>query len=213
MKILLKNGMIHLALLLVFTFLLIRIAGEIVLTAEFYANSGDPLSGIPGQGAGVLELMQKWIYLTSAVYLLIKLGLITLILHTALYLNNQNVSLNSVFKITVVAEYIFLIPAAIKLGTFSYTHPDGNLLDWHQYYVLAAITLFKEVPAGWYYALQTLNAFEVIYWFLLAFGVMRISSLNYDAALRMIFVSYVPSLLLWVAVVTFVCLLMFPSMG
>ncbi len=213
MKVLMKNGIAHLLMLLCFTFALIWITGEYVLTPELYANSGNPLSGIPGRDAGVVAMLQKWIYLSSAAYLMIKLGLITLILHTALYLFHQNVPLHRVFKITVIAEFIFLIPAAIKLGTFSYTYPDGNLLDWHQYYVLSALTYFKGVPAAWYYALQTLNLFEVIYWFLLAQSINGITKLTFDQSLKLVLVSYLPSLVIWVATVTFISLLMFPSSG
>jgi hypothetical protein len=213
MKILLKYGSVHLGLLLLLTFLLIWITGREILTPEFYANSGDPLSGIPGQGAAMLDMMQKWVYISSAIYLLIKLGFITLILYTALYLNNQNVSLSSIFKITVLAEFIFLIPAAIKITTFPSTYPNGTLLDWHQYYILSALIFFKDVPADWYYALQTFNVFEILYWFLLGFGISKISDLGYDKSLRIVLVSYVPSLLIWIAAVTFISLLMFPSTG
>jgi hypothetical protein len=213
MKVLMKNGIVHLLMLLCLTFALIWITGKYVLTPELYANSGNPLSGIPGQDAGVVAMLKKWIYISSALYLIIKLGLITLILHTALYLFHQNVPLHRVFKITVVAEFIFLIPAAIKLGTFSYTHPNGTLLDWHQYYVLSALTYFNGAPAAWYYALQTLNVFEVIYWFLLARGISGITKLTFDQSLKLVLVSYLPSLVVWVATVTFISLLMFPSSG
>ena len=213
MKILLKNGIAHFLLLLSLTFALIRLTGEFVLTPELFANSGDPLSGMPGLDAGVLATLEKWIYISSAVYLMIKLGLITLILHTALYLFHQSVPLHRVFKITVLAEFIFLIPAVFKLGTFSYTYPEGNLLDWHQYYILSALTFFKSVPAAWYYALQTLNAFEIIYWFLVARGIEQITLMTYDKSLRVVLLSYLPALLIWIAIVTFVSLLMYPSTG
>ena len=213
MKILLKNGIAQLLLLVSLTFTLIYLTGEYVLTPGLYANSGDPLSGMPGQEAGVLGLLEKWIYISSAVYLLIKLGLITLILHSALYLNNQIVPLHRIFKITVMAEFIFLIPAAIKSATFSYTYPNGTLLDWHQYYILSALTYFKSVPVAWYYALQTLNVFEVIYWFLLALGIKNITALNDDFSIKIVMVSYLPCLLVWITAVTFITILIYPSSG
>jgi len=213
MKILLKYGAFNLVLLLLLTFLLIWITQKIILTPEFYENSGDPLSGVPGQGGSILDMMQKWVYISAAIYLLFKLGCITLILHTALYLNNQNVSLSSIFKIATLAEYLFLIPAAIKIATFTSTYHGGNLLDWHRYYIFSALLLFKEIPADWYYALQSLNLFEVLYWFLLGYLIKQISSLSFDQSLRIVAVSYIPALVIWISAVTFISLLMFPSTG
>jgi hypothetical protein len=213
MKSLFKNGTPALALLLMLTFLLIYITTHHILTVGFYENNGDPLSGIPGQDLNVYETLQKWIYIYSAVYLLIKLGVITLILHTALYLNNQDVSISKIFSVTVLAEFIFLIPATVKIISFPYTFPQGTLLDWHRYYVLSLLSLFENIPADWYYALQTVNVFEIVYWFLLAYGVSKIATLNYDRSLRIVVTSYVPALVIWIAAVTFFTLVMFPSTG
>jgi hypothetical protein len=213
MKYLYQHGKLSMALLLAFTFLLIYLTDHYVLTVGFYQSNGDALSGIPEQDSNVYDALQKWVYFSSAAYLLLKLGLITLIIHTALYLQNEDVQFISIFKIVTLAEFIFLIPAALKLLSFNYTFEHATLLDWHRYYVLSALSLFNDVPADWYYALQSLNLFEVAYWFLLALGISRITNLSFDNALKTIVLSYVPALLIWVVSVTFCTLLMFPSTG
>ena len=213
MKFLYKYSIPELALLLFLTFLLIYLTGHYVLTIEFYENNGDPLAGIEGQGRNVYETLQKWVYFTSAIYLLVKLGVIALILHSALDLHNEKVPFNSVLKITTLAEFIFLIPAAIKIFSFHYTFVHGNLLDWQRYYVFSALSLFKEPSAAWLYALQSFNLFEIIYWFLIALGISGISELNYDQSLKLVLISYVPGLLIWITAVTFFTLMMFPATG
>jgi hypothetical protein len=213
MKLLLKNGWLSLALLLSLTTLLIYLTGHYILTLGFYVSNGDPLSGIPGQDERVYEMMQKWIYLSSVLYLLLKVGVISLILHTALYLQDKDISIHKIFKVTILAEYIFLIPAAIKILTFHYTFPTGTLLEWHKYYIFSAISIFNEAPVDWSYALQTLNAFEIGYWFLLAYGLSRITDLNFDRSLRIVVTSYVPALIVWIAVITFFTLVVFPTTG
>lgn len=213
MKFLLKNGKFSFAVLLSLTFGLIFITERNILTVGFYQAGGDVLAGVPGREVTVYANLQKWIYFSSALYLLLKLGTITLILHTALYLHNQQVSLREIFSVSVLAEFIFLVPAVIKIFTFNYTFPHGNLLDWHRYYILSLLSLFDNVPADWYYALQTANVFELAYWFLLAFGISKITTLNFDRSLRIVLCSYIPALFIWVAVVTFFTLMMFPSTG
>lgn len=200
-------------LLLLMSFLLIYVTDHYILTAGFYENNGNLLSGIPEQDISIYQALQKWVYISSAVYLLMKVGVIALIIHTALFLHNEEVSFRSVLKITILAEFIFLIPAAIKIVTFHYTFEHGTLLDWHRYYIFSALSLFNNVPADWFYALQSFNLFEVTYWFLLALGISKISNLNYDQSLKLVVLSYVPGLLIWIAAITFFTLLMFPVTG
>ena len=212
MKLLLKNSCLG-AILVLLTFVLIYITNRYILTVGFYSNSDDPLSGIPGQDVSIYENLQRWIYISSALYLLLKLSAISLVLYIALYLADQQVNYAEIFNITVLSEFIFLVPAIIKIASFHYIFPQGTLQDWRQYYILSALSLFKNAPADWSYALQTFNVFEIAYWFLLAFLIHRRSNLNYDRSLRIVICSYLPALLIWVASVTFCTLMLFPANG
>lgn len=213
MKLLLKNGALNLLVLLLLTFVLINITNRYILTPGFYSNGGDPLSGIPGQELSIYENLQRWIYISSGTYLIVKLAAITLVLYTALYLADQPVSYKDIFNVVVLAEFIFLVPAVIKITSFYYVFPHGTLEDWRQYYILSALSLFKDAPADWNYALQTINVFEIGYWFLLAFGIYRLSDLNYDKSLQIVVTAYLPALFIWVASVTFCTLMLFPASG
>jgi len=196
MKLLLKNSCLG-AILVLLTFVLIYITNRYILTVGFYSNSDDPLSGIPGQDVIIYENLQRWIYISSALYLLLKLSAISLVLYIALYLADQQVNYAEIFNI----------------ASFHYIFPQGTLQDWRQYYILSALSLFKNAPADWSYALQTFNVFEIAYWFLLAFLIHRRSNLNYDQSLRIVICSYLPALLIWVASVTFCTLMLFPANG
>jgi hypothetical protein len=209
----LKNYCLTLGVLILLTFFLLYFTNHYILTAGFYENSFEPLSGIPGNSLKIYDSLQTWIYLASAVYLLIKLGVISLILYTAIYLTDEQVQFKDIFKITILAEFIFLIPALIKTISFPIVFPNGTLSDWNRYYILSAISLVNTAPADWNYALQTLNVFEVCYWFLLAFGIYKMSALDFDRSLRMVLVAYMPALFIWVAFVTFCTLMLFPGFG
>jgi hypothetical protein len=180
---------------------------------NFYENSGDPLSGISGEGNDVYHSLQKWIYISSALYLLIKLCFVSLILYAALYLTENPVAFQKVFLISTVSESVFFIPAALKIAWFHYYYPEGTLNDWHKMYLFSALSILKTSPADWSYALQTLNLFEFAYWFLLAYGIYKFAGITYDQSLRIVIYAYVPALFIWVAAITFVTLVMFPAMG
>ena len=197
--------------LLLITFALIAVAEKYILTVNFYERSGQAVSGIPEQEALVYQSIQKWIYLYVAAYLLIKVILITLVCYTALYLAGRSVSVQDTLFITLIAEYIFFIPAAVKVIWFLWNVPDPELALWQRFYFLSALSLLQNVPAVWVYPLQTLNMFEVGYWFLLAFGVHRISRMSFDESLSLVLKSYLPALILWILLVCLITIVLFPQ--
>ncbi|MGN6639520.1 MAG: hypothetical protein ACTHJ8_11465, partial [Mucilaginibacter sp.] len=203
MKRILKSNFFGLGLLLGLSFLLIYITDKYILSVDFFNRGSDIFSVIPEQ---VYHAVQKWIYFSQVIYTLVKVSLIALIIYTALYLSDESISFSRVLNIVIYCELIFLVPAALKIPWFLYKHPHGTLLDWHRTYILSALSFFNDVPADWYYPLQTLNVFEVAYWFLLAYGIYKATKLTFDNALKIIILSYVPALLIWVAMVSFCAL-------
>jgi hypothetical protein len=199
--------------LLSLTFLIIYIANRYILTVNFYDKSGDAVSEFPDQKDRIYENLQQWIYISSAIYILLKLFFITLILYTALYFFNYPVVFSAVFYVVVWSEFIFFVPALIKVVYFYFVYPDATLMEWHRFYVLSALSLFSSAPADWTYALQTLNVFEVLYWFLLAAGISRISKLSFDRSMQIVLAAYLPALVVWVSLVTLGMLVMFPATG
>ena len=211
MKSTLLSNFIGLGVLLGLSFAVVSITNNYILTINFYNNNGELFSGFPEQNSYVYESLQKWIYLTTAAYLLLKIAVISLILYTALYVSNNLVSYGKVFQITLFAESIFILQAFSKVIWFKYEYPNGSIVDWHKTYLLSLLSIVREVPADWYYPLQSLNLFELAYWFLLAYGLNRISKLDYDGSLRIVIMSYVPALFIWIACVVFCTLLTFPQ--
>ncbi|WPU99085.1 hypothetical protein SNE26_24025 [Mucilaginibacter sp. cycad4] len=202
---------ISLSVYLGLSLLLISITNHYILTINFFENSNEFLSGIPGQEQEIYNNLQKYLYLSSCIYSTFKIGLIALVIYTGLYLSNQQTSFSKTFLITLRSELIFLIPAAIKIIWFKYYYPSGTLADWHRVYIFSALSFFDAIPADWYYPLQTLNAFEIIYWFILARGVQRVTQLNYDKSLRIVVCSYVPALFVWIVFVSFCTVVLSPG--
>jgi hypothetical protein len=211
MKKVAKINVFYFSMLLALSFTLIALTNRYVLTLDFYQNSGTPLSGVPDGGTAIYESMKKWIYLSTAAYLFIKISAISLIFYTALFLRGESSSFGEIFRVVVLSEYIFLIPAGIKVIYFHNIYTSGTLADWHKMYILSALSLFENVPGDWYYALQTLNIFEISYWFLLAWGLAKISRLSYDSSLQLVCLSYIPALLIWVSLVSFFSIMLFPG--
>jgi hypothetical protein len=141
----------------------------------------------------------------------LKVSVITGLLQAAIYLSGKTVIFHRLLTRVALAEFIFFVPAVLKIGLFRHFYPDGHLAEWQRFYVLSALSLDQRAGPDWIYLLQTLNLFEAGYWFLLAYGIRKVSGLSYDRSLRVVVLSYLPALLIWVLSITFCALLLAPQ--
>jgi hypothetical protein len=196
-------------LLIGLSLLTICLTDKYILTADFYIAGGDIFDESPARELQMYSNLGKWIYFFSAVYLIIKIAVISLLLGTACYLNDLDVPYRKIMNVVAVSELIFLLPAAVKIFHFYGTSIDRQ--NWNSYYFLSAMQLFHNIPSDWILVFQTLNLFEFAYWFFLARGIFKIAKLSYDRSLRIVLYSYVPALFIWVVTVTFCSVLLFPQ--
>jgi hypothetical protein len=205
------NTFLLIVLLVFLSLFLIGIANKYILTVDFYERNGQPVSGIPNLQSVVYRNIQQVIYLFSAIYLVVKIVLISVIIFTGLFFFDLKVSLGKVLRVVVQAEFIFLIPATIKIWWFYYFNDQPTLEQWQNFYFLSAASLTAYVKPVFLYPLQTFNAFELAYWFLLASGIKATTEIDFDKSLKVVLCSYIPALLVWMSMVLFFTMLYFPQ--
>ena len=205
------NTILLIILLVFISLVLIGIANKCILTVDFYERNGQPVSGIPSLESVVYQNIQKVIYLYSAIYLVVKIFFIAIIIFTGLYFFEVKTSFSNILRVVVQAEFIFLIPAIIKIWWFYYYNDQATLETWQKFYFLSAASLSEYVKPAFLYPLQTLNAFELSYWFLLAAGIRSVTDIDFDRSLRAVLYSYIPALLIWMIMVVFFTVLYFPQ--
>lgn len=155
-----------------------------------------------------LELKDKWLWLGYAfvpIILLLKISIITAILHISLFLSNRDIKFKEIWNIVLNAEFIFLLVPVFKTFWFLFFEPNYALLDVQNFYPLSALNIigYKALETWFIYPFQVLNLFELFYIIYLAFQIGKLTSTNADYGLKIISLSYVPGLLLWVATVMF----------
>ena len=147
-------------------------------------------------------------YAFTPVILLIKFSLISLVLYTGVVFCNLQgkISLGSVFKIVIASEVIFIIAGFIKFFWFYLFAGNYDLNDLGFFYPLSLINLFKisEVSNLWKYPLQTVNLFHLVYILLLAYGFSNSNKINRKESEKIVLLSYLPTLILWVVLVMFI---------
>ena len=151
----------------------------------------------------------SWIsYAFTPLILLIKFSLISLVLYTGVVFCNlqDKISLGFVFKIVIASEVIFIIAGFIKFFWFYLFAGNYDLNDLGFFYPLSLINLFNksEVSNLWKYPLQTVNLFHLVYILLLAYGFSNSNKINRKESEKIVLLSYLPTLILWVVLIMFI---------
>jgi hypothetical protein len=158
----------------------------------------------------LFEEMKKisWIsYVFTPVILLLKFSIISFVVYIGIVLYNvQNkISLGSVFKVVLASEIVFVSAGFIKLIWFYLFAGNYDLNDLSFFYPISLINLFKkgEVSRLWIYPLQTVNIFHLFYILSISFGLNRVCLLEKPESDKIVLSSYIPALVLWIALIMF----------
>lgn len=150
----------------------------------------------------------SWItYALTPIILFLKFSIISLVIFFGIvFYNVQNrISLRSVFKVVIASEIVFLAAGIIKIIWFYFFAGNYDFNDLGFFYPMSLINLFKRAEVGkiWIYPLQTVNVFHVLYILTISFALNKIYSLEKNDSEKIVLVSYVPALVLWIALIMF----------
>lgn len=164
----------------------------------------------------ILNEQDKWKWLTYAIAPLlcgVKFFLVACCLLVGSMFFDLKLKFNEAFKAALLADVVFIIPMLIKVFWFLVIEKEYVLQDIQQFSPLSIISIFDAKTLGllWFYPLQTLNVFELLYIFSLGFWVYQFGAKSYEKGLNMVLGSYVPALFIWVILVMFVTLNLNPQ--
>ncbi len=150
----------------------------------------------------------SWIsYAFTPIMLFIKFSIVSLVIYFGVVFYNAQkmISLKTVFKIVIASEFVFLVAGIFKFIWFYFFAGNYDFNDLGFFYPLSLINLFKiaEVGKFWIYPLQTINAFHIFYILAISFALNRHCSLEKSDCEKIVLASYVPALVLWIALIMF----------
>lgn len=161
------------------------------------------------------DFQKKWqwvSYVIIPLFLLIKTTLIASVLYIGTFFYSKvKVTFKQLLNAVIKAEFIFLLVGVAKIIWFYFFQTNFTLEDLQYFYPLSALNLigYKNLEAYFIYPFQVLNLFELGYILLLSYYVGKLAftpkdrGLPMDFGLKIVVSSYVPALLLWVAIVMF----------
>ena len=149
---------------------------------------------------GILQLISALQFLTIPLIYLWKFTVIAFVIWVGCFMFGYRVTYSQCWGITVVSEFIFIVPELLKIGWFMFIETDPNLLDIRAFYPFSLMNFadYSEVDPQYVYPLKALNLFEIFYWVLLVTGVHFVSRKERKQAWIIVLCSYVIIFLMWI---------------
>lgn len=159
----------------------------------------------------MLEDMRYWnkfsVFFTFLI-LVLKCFLMALVLYAGLFFANrhQGVKLVCLFKVAVYAESVIVLAGLIKVifGSFS----DFTYTEFSLFYPLSVLSFLDRttIQPLWYYPLQLLNVFEIIYIILLIYFFSQEIEIRKIESSKVVLGSYLFSISFWLILILFLTL-------
>lgn len=148
----------------------------------------------------------QWIgYIVAPLILLLKIAIIAAIIDIGCFFFDKEVKYKTLFTIVLKAEFIFLIVIVFKTVWFYVFQQDYSLEDLQFFYPLSAINIvgYEGLQTWFIYPLQTINIFEIAYWFILAYLLGKELKQSTEKSFGIVASSYGVGLAIWVVAIMF----------
>jgi hypothetical protein len=155
------------------------------------------------------DTKERWAWVSHLIIpflLFLKITVIAWVLGIGGFFNEVSLSHRSYFRIVLMSEYIFLIPALSKIAWFYFFETDFTYEQVQEFvpFSLQSIMDTSSIPNWALYPLQLCSLFELVYWFILAVSIDRATRGN--MGIKVVSTGYAPALFVWVAFIMFLTL-------
>lgn len=200
-------------------FLLIVFNLIIVFFTNYLLNTNDLLVNFYSEELAkdqleqFLESQQKWAWIGYSILpllILIRTSLVSFCLSIGLFLYDieNKINFKQFFRIAVIGEFVLVFVGVFKSLYFYFIKTEYSLQDLQQFYPLSYINFLdvENIEPWLVYPLQTINLFEITYFFVLVYGMHKLLKNNYWKSFEITAASYGTGLLIWLGLVMFLTL-------
>lgn len=140
--------------------------------------------------------------------LLVKILCISFMLFVVSFLVNLSLNYKKLLLTVLVAELVFLGPILHEIIYFRFFNSSYTIQEINYFSSLSLLNLigYRNVEIWFIYPLQIANLFEILYCFVLFYLLVKFNNISKKESLKLVLLGYVPALLLWVSLITFLIL-------
>jgi hypothetical protein len=158
-----------------------------------------------------IDSTKKWSWISYSLipfFYFIKFTLVAACISTGLYFQENRFRFKEAFGLAIWAEGVFILVAVVKLLWFVLVQTNYTLQDLQFFFPLSTLNFFdvKHLEPYLVYPLQVLNLFEIVYWFVLAYGIKKMVGISLERGMTVVASSYGVGLVIWVVFVVFLTL-------
>jgi hypothetical protein len=148
---------------------------------------------------GIFHLINTFQYLTIPIWYLWKFTLIAFIIWVGSFFYGYRIHFSRIWQIVMFAELVFFAPEVIRIFWFMFMETNATVFDIRAFYPLSLMNFFdyEVLHPKYHYPLKSLNVFELMYWFILVYGIHWTAKKRLDIAYAIVFSSYVLFFILW----------------
>ncbi|WP_397447186.1 hypothetical protein [Polaribacter sp. R77954] len=203
----------NLFIILVFFLAIISILTEHFLNLRILTEQNLLENLTNEQVSELIIFKQKWLwlfYLLIPIIIVVRTLLLTFCLNIGLFLYdvNNKVSFNKLYRVALIGEFVLIFVSCFKFFYFFLIRPEYTLLEFQQFYPLSYINFLdlSKIDPWLIYPLQTINLFEIAYFFVLVYGLHKLLKNKYSKSFEIVAVSYGSGLVIWLGLVMFLTL-------
>lgn len=206
-----KNSFLFLSLTLVSLFSAIIFNNYLNVEELTYSLYSEQLAR--EQLEQLIKDKEKWSWIGYAILpllILLRTSLVALCLSVGLFFYDQEnqIKFSQLFRIALIGEFVLALVGFFKFIYFYLIKTEYTIQDLQQYYPLSYTNFLdlNKIEPWLIYPLQTINLFEIGYFFVLVFGLHKLLQNKYLKSLEVVAVSYGTGLLIWLGLVMFLTL-------
>ncbi len=161
----------------------------------------------------LIENQKKWWWLPYAIMpiiVAIRSSLVALCLSIGLFFYDpeKKLKFKELFNVTLTGEFVLVSVGFFKVFYFSFFKTSYTLQDIQQFFPLSYTNFLDldNIEPWLIYPLQTLNLFEIGYFFILVMGLHEVLRNKFWKSFEMVAVSYGTGLTIWIGLVMFLTL-------
>lgn len=161
----------------------------------------------------ILENKKKWSwvgYLIVPILILIRTSLVSFCLSVGLFIydTENKVKFKKLLKIALLGELVLTLVSYFKFFYFYFIKTNFTLNDIQKFFPLSYVNLIdiSKIEPWLIYPLQTINLFEISYFFVLVYFLHKLLQNKYWKSFEIVAVSYGTGLMIWLLLIMFITL-------
>lgn len=169
---------------------------------EFIENETAAFEFLQDRPEGmVLRVLNGLKFLSIPLVYLGKFTVIAFVIWVGCFMFGYRVTYKQCWGVVIAAEFLFLIPEALKIAWFMTVDTDPDYNDIRSFYPLSLMHFadYSSMDKRYAYPLRALNIFEVVYWVLLVNGIHFYARKDKKYVWAIVACSYILIFFLWLA--------------